>query len=202
MRTEYSAVVVPTGPSLRIDQKRAEDAINAISRHYGSLQRYNGLWVVAGTLGEQRYETSQRKKILDRLLEERINEKSVRIIGGEDTMDKVREMIALSKEEGLNNFGISTYWLHYKRFNQGLSFAKQEGIAPKDLEFSLIWSPTTPKKRWAMDIVYGVAGLFVEAVRLNNRGFSGATPSYKPLEKMVSGPIKEWASDKTGIEEK
>jgi len=109
-------------------------------------------------------------------------------------MDKVREIIALAEREELATIGISTYWLHYRRYRKGLHFAKKEGFAPENLEFKLIWSPTTPWTRWHKDLAHGIAGLGVETLRLRRHGFSGATPDEKPYEGFY-GPLRDWSSD-------
>lgn len=198
MTETYDGVVASTGPSLEIDRKRAADAIDKIKRVYGSIEGYNGLWIAAGTLGGQDPETAQRTRIYNQFLEAGIKEDQIREIGGEDTMDKVREIISLSESETLRTIGISTYFLHHLRFVEGLRFAKKEGFAPKDLEFKLIWSPTTPWTRWHKDLVHGVMGLGMETLRLSMRGFGGAQPDYKPLIK-INEPVKRWTSDSRGL---
>ncbi len=198
----YDAVVISTGYSLGIDRKRTCDAINKVERVYGGLENYPGLWVAEGTLGDQNPETAQRTRIVNRLLAEvGIREDKIRTLFGEDTMDKVREIIPLAWEGGLKNIGISTFLLHFLRFQEGLYFAKRENLAPGDLEFNLIYSPTTPMGRWPKDILHGSVGLAGDAFRLVNRGFSGATPDYKPFEG-VYGKLRKLVSDPTGIEPK
>jgi hypothetical protein len=193
MTRQYDAVVASTGPSLEIDRRRASRAMSKIIETYGNLEDYKGLWVVAGTLGGQKYETSQRKRILDQFLDAGIKEEQIRVIGGEDTMGKVREIIGLSETEELNTVGISTYLLHFLRYQQGLHFAKKEDLAPNDLEFKLIWSPT-PTMRLHKDLVYGLTGLGIETIRLMKNGFLGATSSHKTFGRHYS-PIKSWASE-------
>ncbi len=194
MTEQYDAVMASTGPSLEVDRKRADDAINAVIRTYGSVKSYNGLWIAAGTLGNQKFETAQRTRIYNRFLEVGARLENVRTIGGEDTMDKVRETISLVEKEGLQNVGISTYLLHYLRFKEGLLFAKKDGLAPHDLEFKLIWSPTTPWTRWHKDFIYGVMGLGIEAIRLGKYGFTDANQKHKPL-KDTFRPVQDWVSD-------
>ncbi len=194
MVTRYDAVLASTSPSLKIDHKRAQDAINRVVSVYGSVENYKGLWIAAGTLGGQKPETAQRTRIYNQFLAAGIDEEQVRTIGGEDTMDKVRKIIGLAEREELETIGISTYLLHYRRFEGGLHFAKEEGLAPTNLEFKLIWSPTTPWTRWHKDLVYGLTGLCVEAFRLGRHGFAGSDPDHKPFEKAY-GPVRDWSSD-------
>ncbi|MFH1325275.1 MAG: hypothetical protein ABIH49_00700 [archaeon] len=193
MEEKYGGVVIPTGPTLEIDRWRTWCAINEIEKEYGEIQNYNGLWVIEGTLGNQVYETSQRERIRQRLLKEGVDESRIRINEGEDTIDKVRHIIKLSEtESNLNNFGISTYQLHFMRFQLALHFAKKENLVKNDLEFRLILSQT-PDERWYKDLAYGLSGPVSDTVRLGLKGFSGATPDYNPL-KRVYGKIKTWAS--------
>ena len=97
----YEGVVELTGPSLEVDRKRAEDAIRGVKRDYGSIQNYRGLWIVAGTLGGQDPKTAQRTRIYNQFCEAGVREGRIRVIGGEDTMDKVREIVSLSESEGM-----------------------------------------------------------------------------------------------------
>lgn len=196
MAQGYDAVMASTGPSLKIDRKRTDDAINKVIEVYGSLENYGGLWIAAGTLGGQKPETSQRARICNQYIEAGVKEEQIRTIGGVDTMDKVRKTINLAEEEGLRNIGISTYFLHFLRFKEGLHFAKRENFA-EDLEFKLIWS-ATPWTRWHKDFPTGIAALGVETYRLMKNGFSGATPNYKPFEGTY-GKVRDWSSDDDDI---
>jgi len=184
----YDAVLIGTGPSRAIDQKRTVDALEEIKRVYGGIEKYKGLWLVAGTLGEQDPETSQRAGIKNRLLEGKVSPEQIVIVEGEDTVDKTRHTITLARERNLRNVGISDYWLHYQRYVLALNYAKKEKIAPDELKFLFINSPTTLwLRRLTIDKVYGIFGIIKEDSRLRKYGFAGSTPDKKVLGSLVDG---------------
>lgn len=180
---ELDAVVVPTSPAHWMDIARADSAVNAVEELYGSVKDYGGLWIAAGQLNENQegrrvYEGSQKKDIVDRLVERGVNEKDIIQIEGVDTVDKVRELRLM----GSKLMGISSYPLHIARFNLALQYAKKQRLFNEESEMVGIptneqYRPKNDKKmRPISDKIYGWLALMKDVWGLETHGFARSRP--------------------------
>ena len=184
--TTLDAVFASTSHARWMDIARADAAVDAVENVYRNVGNYEGLWIAGGWLGGVPYEESQRKGIVDRLVQRGVDEDRIIQIDGKDTVDKVRELTKLPplKKRGFLfgfNLGIASYPLHIARFNLALKHAQAEGYAPQ-LEITGI--PTSydarpssdHKNRPLNDQLFGWLGLLKDARRLEKYGFEGSVP--------------------------
>ena len=127
-KDSLEAVVVPTGPSLEIDQKRAKNG----ARKY--LQNKDRFVIISGIYNDGKLHGSQSEKIYRTLREGGVpRERILFEHESEDTLENVLYTSKLAMEKGIKNLIVSTDKPHAKRFKLLFDRAKKKGLAPKDL---------------------------------------------------------------------
>lgn len=163
---ELEGILVATSPfPPQMEWQRVDGAIKTIQDLYGRVEAYKGIWIASGGSNEVTSDVSQRKILVDRLLEKGVPQKMIRESQGANTYGNVKETIPILNREHIGTLGISSFPLHLDKFALIFNYMKQ---ALKQ-ELTVV-GIENPYKEWAPRRLYGLMDRLALAVEREKLG--------------------------------
>lgn len=171
-RQSLDAILIPIGPSLRVDKERAHRAIE----DYQQRKLKPKLIMISGRLErEGGARTSQRYRIYSELRGYGIKPSEIKIEGeSENTLENVLFSLKKIEKLGARDIGIASNPSHLDRIEEIIKQGKKEGIINSNLHVYRLESQETAGSR-----VYGYLSGLLNRYRLR-RGVEKARESKTP----------------------
>ena len=144
-RQTLDAIMVPTGPSYKIDQERANKAVKE------GKGKKDQIYLISGRIDKDEKESakdSQVYGIYKRLREYGIKPVNIKIEGrSKNTLENVLFSLEKLKKMGAKDVGIASNPAHLDRFEYFIKKAKEKGIIGKDFRIHRLETSESLKQK-------------------------------------------------------